>query len=155
MSQREDAMTVARRVLTCTAAIAALAATALIALEARAGDILADWNTAKIPPPPEAKPVTLEGRTTALLLLDYMKDGCNRRERCRAIMPGMKALHDAARGAGAMLFYTLVGGDNPKPTDVVEGVQPKDGEWVFQRGPDKFLGSPLEQRLKDPGIRTL
>jgi nicotinamidase-related amidase len=99
--------------------------------------------------------VTLEGRSTALLILDYMKAGCQRRESCRAIMPGMKQLHDAARAGGAMLFYTLVGGDNPKPSDVVEGVQPKEGEWVFQRGPDKFLGSPLEQRLKERNIRTV
>src|SRR5262249_23538955 len=87
--------------------------------------------------------------------LDYMKAGCDRRESCKSTIPGMKKLHDDARAHGAMLFYTLVGGDNPKPTDVVDGVQPKDGEWVFQRGPDKFLGSPVEQRLKERGIRSV
>ena len=63
---------------------------------------------------------------------------------------------DAARAAGAMVFYTLVGGSNPTPADIVDpGIAPRDGEWVFQRGPDKFLGSPLEQRLKDRGIKTV
>ena len=45
---------------------------------------------------------------------------------------------------------------NPGPADVVgPGIAPRDGEWVFQRGPDKFLGSDLEKRLKDRGIKTV
>jgi isochorismate hydrolase len=54
-----------------------------------------------------------------------------------------------------MLFYTLVGGGSPTAADVVAGMTPKEGEWVVQRGPDKFLGSPLEQRLKDRGIKSV
>jgi nicotinamidase-related amidase len=54
-----------------------------------------------------------------------------------------------------MVFYTLVGSGSPTPADVAEGMTPKDGEWVLQRGPDKFLGSPLEQRLKERGIKTV
>lgn len=140
-----------RSLLLCSA-VAALAGVA--APSARA-DIITDWNSVKMPPAPELKPVTLDGKTTALLILDFMQDGCKRRPRCLAIVPPMKKLHDEARAAGAMLFYTLVGGKDPKPTDVVDGVRPKDGEWVPQRGPDKFLGSPLEQRLKDHGIKTV
>jgi nicotinamidase-related amidase len=37
----------------------------------------------------------------------------------------------------------------------LERFHTEDGEWVYQRGPDKFLGSPLEQRLKDRGIKTV
>jgi nicotinamidase-related amidase len=54
-----------------------------------------------------------------------------------------------------MLFYTLVGGGSPTGADVAPGLTPKDGEWVIQRGPDKFLGSPLEQRLKERGITSV
>jgi nicotinamidase-related amidase len=147
-------MTIARHLLTCTAAVTAIAAIA-VAVPQSAADILSDWKGVTLPPPPEPKPVTLEGKTTAFLMLDFMKEGCNRRPRCLAIVPAMKRMHDAARANGALVFYTLVGGSNPKPTDVVEGVQPKDGEWVFQRGPDKFLGSLLEQRLKERGIKTV
>jgi len=64
-------------------------------------------------------------------------------------------LLETARAAGAMVFYTLVGGGSPTAADVVEGLTPKEGEWVVQRGPDKFLGSPLEQRLKERGITTV
>ena len=136
-------------------ALVALALAAVAAPQARAADIMAEWATVKLPPPPELKPVTLEGKTTALLILDVMKESCARRPRCTEMVPNLKKLHDAARAAGAMVFYTLVGGGNPTAADVVAGLTPKDGEWVVQRGPDKFLGSPLEQRLKERGITTV
>ena len=50
-------------------------------------DIIADWNTAVAPPPPELKEVTVDPATTALLFLDIMKGGCTARRaaslRCR------------------------------------------------------------------------
>ncbi|TMA91943.1 MAG: cysteine hydrolase [Deltaproteobacteria bacterium] len=123
---------------------------------APAADIIAEWATVKAPPVPELKPVTLDGKTTALLILDMMKTNCPKRPRCSATVPNVKKLHDAARAAGAMVFYSLVGGDNPTPADIVDpGIAPRDGEWVFQRGPDKFLGSGLEERLKARGIKTV
>jgi nicotinamidase-related amidase len=134
---------------------AALAFAILAASPSPAADIIAEWATVKAPPPPELKPVTLDGKTTALLILDMMKRGCTARPRCVATVPNVKKLHDAARAAGAMVFYSLVG-DNPVPTEVIDpGFAPKDGEWVEQRGPDKFLGSGLDERLKARGIKTV
>jgi nicotinamidase-related amidase len=133
-----------------------LALAALPAPPAHAGDIIAEWAAVKPPPVPELKPATLDGKTTALLILDLMKSNCGRRPRCLATVPNVKKLHDAARGAGAMVFYTLVGSANPTPADMVDpAIAPRDGEWVVQRGPDKFLGSGLEHRLKDRGIKTV
>lgn len=136
-------------------ALMALALAAVAVPQARAADIMKEWASVKLPPAPELKPVTLEGKTTALLILDVMKGSCARRVRCTEMLPNLKKLHDAARAAGAMVFYTLVGGSNPTAADVAAGLTPKEGEWVFQRGPDKFLGSPLEQRLKEHGIKTV
>jgi nicotinamidase-related amidase len=144
-----------KRTLARGAMAIALALAAFAAPQARAADIMAEWATVKVPPPPELKPVTLDGKVTALLILDVMKESCARRPRCTEMVPNLKKLHDAARSAGAMVFYTLVGGGNPTAADVVAGLTPKDGEWVVQRGPDKFLGSPLEQRLKERGITTV
>jgi nicotinamidase-related amidase len=128
----------------------------LTASPALAADIIAEWATVKAPPVPELKPVTLDSKTTALLILDMMKRGCSARPRCVATVPNVKKLHDAARAAGAMVFYSLVGGDNPTPADIVDpGIAPRDGEWVFQRGPDKYLGSGLDERLKARGIKTV
>src|SRR6476646_5374129 len=124
-------------------------------MPAHTADIITEWATVKTPPVPELKPVTLDGKTTALLILDMMKSGCTARPRCVATVPNVKKLHDAARAAGAMVFYSLVGGDKPTPADIMDpGFAPKEGEWVVQRGPDKFLGSGLDERLKERGIKT-
>ena len=52
-----------------TAAIA-LAAASYGAAPARAADIIADWPTIQMPPPPVLKPATLDPKTTALFLFD-------------------------------------------------------------------------------------
>src|SRR4051794_19429609 len=133
----------------------AIVSIALGVLPANAADVMKEWANIKAPAAPEVKAVTLEGKTTALLILDVMKESCARRPRCTEILPGPKNLQDGPRPPGAMVFYPLVGGGGPGPADVAEGLTPKDGEWVVQRGPDKFLGSPLEQRLKEHGIKTV
>jgi nicotinamidase-related amidase len=138
------------------ALVVALAVISFTTSTAFAADIVTEWVTVKAPPVPELKPVTLDGKTTALLILDMMKGGCSARPRCVATVPNVKKLHDAARAAGAMVFYTLVGGDKPTPADIMDtGFAPRDGEWVAQRGPDKFLGSGLDERLKAQGIKTV
>src|SRR4029453_9464732 len=156
-AQREEtkggeAMTIRLLRLNSLAAITFIVAFAILPVRA---DILSDWTSVKPPPPPELKPVTLEGKTTALLILDVMKESCARRPRCSAIVPSLRQLHDAARSSGAMVFYTLVGAGNPDASHVADGLTPGDGEWIYQRGPDKFLNSPLEERLKQRGIRTV
>jgi nicotinamidase-related amidase len=138
--------------------VAAAAGALIIAFAASsAADILDEWDAVKSPPKPELKAVTLEGSTTALLILDMMKAGCGARPRCVATIPNVKRLHDAARAAGAMVWYSLVGVDGKAtPADVIDpGFMPRDGEWARQGGPDKFLGSNLEEKLKARGIKTV
>ena len=136
-------------------ALAAVGAV-IVVTPSHAADVIAEWATVKAPPVPELKPVTLEGKTTALLILDLQKPSCTmeRRVRCVATIPKIKALMDRARAAGATVIYSLAGEGDPK-TIADPGLAPKDGEWMAQRGPDKFLGSNLEQRLKDHGIKTV
>jgi nicotinamidase-related amidase len=149
-------MLTTRTVLRFTAA-AAVAMMITFAASSWAADILDDWATAKAPPPPELKPVTLEGSTTALLILDMMKANCGARPRCVATVPNVKRLNDAARAAGAMVWYSLVGSNGmATPADVIDpGFTPRDGEWARQNGPDKFIGSNLEEKLKARGIKTV
>ena len=138
-----------------TAFVVLLVVASLTASPSPAGDIIAEWATVKAPPVPELKPVALDAKTTALLILDMMKSGCSARPRCVATVPNIKKLHDAARAAGAMVFYSLVG-EKPVPGEVIDpGFAPREGEWVAQRGPDKFLGSGLDDRLKAKGIKTV
>ncbi len=138
----------------CTLAAAGALLMAFAALSAT--DILDDWATVKAPPKPELKPVTVEASTTALLILDMMKQNCGARPRCVATIPNIKRLHDAARSAKAMVWYSLVGGEGKAvPTEVIDqGFAPHDGEWARTNGPDKFLGTNLEETLKAHGIKT-
>src|SRR5215475_4242149 len=130
----------------------ALAVVATVAAPARANDIIAEWATVKPPPAPELKPATVDPRTTALLVLDLMKANCGTRPRCIATVPNVKKLIEAARAHDMMVFYSMVGA-TPKPEGMVDQtLAPRDGEWVVRGGADKFIGSDLEQRLKDKGI---
>jgi len=143
------------RILTRSALAAAGALIIAFAASFAATDIVEDWDTVKPPPKPEVKAVTLEPSTTALLILDMSKDGaCKTRPRCMATIPNVKRLHDAAQAAGVMLWYSI--GAKSEPADMIgPGFAPRDGEWAHQGGPDKFLGSNLEEKLKGRGIKTV
>jgi hypothetical protein len=58
-----------------------------------------EWAGVKAPPPPEVKSVTLDPKTTALLLIDIIKQTCNmqRRPRCVAMVPKVQKLLAEAR----------------------------------------------------------
>lgn len=131
----------------------AIAASILSAIPAHATDVIAEWPTIQMPPPPTLKPVTVDPKSTALLLLDFMTENCGQRPRCAASVPTVKALHDRARAASVLVEYTLPGGGKI----IDEAIAPREGEVVDQRpgGPDKFLGDDLDQRLKDHGIKTV
>ena len=142
------------RTLLLGAAIAAIALILTFAALASA-DILDDWAKVQPPPPPELKPVKLDGATTAFLILDMVPPQCDHNPRCAATVPKIKQLHDAARKAGAMFWYAVPGKD-AKPDEVYSGFRPAgDGEWEPIQGPDKFRGgSKLEDKLKARGIKT-
>ena len=135
------------------AASVAVAASTHSAIPAHATDVIAEWSTIQMPPAPTLKAVTVDPKSTALLLLDFMTENCGQRPRCVAAVPTVKALHDRARAANMLVEYTLPG--DGKIID--EGIAPREGEVVDQRpgGPDKFLGDDLDQRLKAHGIKTV
>ncbi len=120
-------------------------------------DVISDWSTAVAPPAPELKDVTVDPSTTALLLLDIMKEGCGARPRCVAAVPNIKKMHDEARAHDMIVWYSLVGsGGKATPDDIMDpAIKPRTGEWYRQGGPDKFLGSTLDPILKQAGIKTV
>ncbi|HEY2533414.1 MAG TPA: isochorismatase family protein [Xanthobacteraceae bacterium] len=122
-------------------------------IPARAADVVAEWSTIQMPPAPTLKAVTVDPKTTALFLFDFMTSNCGERPRCVAAVPTLKVLHDRARAAGMLVAYTLPGGGKI----IDSSIAPRDGEVVNQKpgGPDKFLGNDLDQRLKDHGIKTV
>jgi nicotinamidase-related amidase len=136
--------------------VALIAAAIFSAQPAGAGDVITDWDSVKLPPKPELKSVTVDPKTTALLVLDLMKDNCGARPRCLPIVPTVKKLIDQARAHNMMVVYNLTGAS--KPEDMVDAsVMPKPGDFMIKngRGGDKFIDSNLGAGLKEKGIKTV
>lgn len=131
--------------------VAAVAAM-LVTSRAMALD-LSEWPSIQMPPPPELKPATVDPKTSALFLFDFMTENCGARPRCVEIVPKLKALQEKARAANMPVFFTLPG--NGKPID--PALTPRAGELVDQKqgGPDKFLNDDLDQSLRAKGIKTV
>ena len=137
------------------AAIATLAVLATNA--AHAQTIIDDWYQAKLPPPPALKPVTIDPKTTALLVMDFTVQTCTpeKRKRCADSVPKVKKFVEDARGKGALIIYS-VAVPGSVATDVLKDLTPAAGEQVLPPlGPDKFINSDLEKTLKDKGIKTV
>lgn len=132
------------------AAVTAALVVGALALPAQAANIVDEWASVKAPAAPELKPVTVDPKTTALLMLDFMNQNCGKRPRCLATIPAMKKLLDEARAAKVLVVYSIIA--NTTTADVIADVAPKADEPHVQSGPDKFLRTDLEKILKDKGI---
>lgn len=139
--------------------LAALAAVLVYAAPAPAQTIIDEWASVKAPPAPELKPVTVDPKTTALMVMDLVKQFCNEknRPRCIASIPKIEKLLAAARAKGVMVIYTTV---PPVPiADTLPAIAPKGNEPVVTAWVDKFIlvdkDTGLEKMLKDKGITTI
>jgi nicotinamidase-related amidase len=135
---------------------AALAAVtvAVLSLPAQAGDIVSEWASVKTPPAPAVKAVTVDPKTTALLMLDFMKQNCGVRPRCVATVPAAKKLLDEARAAKATVIYSYFANHTAK--DILDkGLMPKPGEASVTSFANKYIGTDLDKILKDKGIKTV
>jgi nicotinamidase-related amidase len=124
---------------------------------AHAQTIIDEWSQAKLPPPPQLKPVTIVPKETALLVMDFTVQTCTpeKRKRCADSVPKVKKLVEEARAKGALIIYS-VAVPGSVPTDVLKDLMPAPGEQILPPlGPDKFIGSDLEKTLKDKGIKTV
>jgi nicotinamidase-related amidase len=122
-----------------------------------AGDITAEWANVTPPAAPELKQVTVDPKTTALLVLDFGKNNCGVRPRCLANVPNVKKLIDEARTHNMMVAYTLPGQERSAAGLVDQSLAPRPDEFLIQGsgGADKFIRSNLDQGLKDKGIKTV
>jgi nicotinamidase-related amidase len=120
-----------------------------------AGTIIDEWSSIKVPPPPKLEPVTVDPKTTALLLLDFVPPICNkeRRPRCVASLPAVGKLLTGARDSRTMVVYSVAG--TVKPADILAPLTPLGSEPVVRAHADKFIGTDLEKILKDKGIKTV
>ena len=123
---------------------------------AQSKTIIDEWASVQPPKPPELKPVTIDPKVTALLVLDLVRQGCNaeRRPRCVASIPKIQALLSQARATGVMVIDTHYIGT--APGDILKEVAPLAGETVLGGTiSDKFLGTDLEKMLKGKDIKIV
>lgn len=120
---------------------------------ASAQTIVDEWANVKAPPPPELKLATINPKTTALLMLDFMNSNCGKRPRCLASLPAVKNFLVEARSKGMMVVYAT--GPGGKVADTMAAVAPTGSEPVISAGVDKFLNTDLDKILKEKGIQTV
>jgi nicotinamidase-related amidase len=144
------------RILTASLLSAGLFVMPGLATPATAQTIIDEWPNVKAPPAPALTAVTVDPKTTALLLLDLIKQTCNsdRRPRCVASLPKEKKLLDQARANGLLVVYSVVSGISTA-ADILPDVTPQANEPVVKGELDKFEGSDLDKILKDKGIKTV
>ena len=101
--------------------------------------IIDEWETVQAPKPPELKPVTMDPKTTALLVLDFVKQNCNneRRPRCVTSVPNVQALLNLARSKGVAVVYSIT--TAATPADTLKDVAPLEGEPIVKASADKFF----------------
>jgi nicotinamidase-related amidase len=124
---------------------------------AHAETVIDEWAGVKLPPPPALKPVTLVANETALLAMDFTTQTCTpqRRLRCANQVPQVAKLIAEARRKGVLIVYS-VALPGSTAADILKEVAPAPGEPVLPPlGPDKFVNSDLDKRLKDRGIKTV
>jgi predicted xylose isomerase-like sugar epimerase len=107
---------------------AVVAAAAFLAVDTvRAQTVIEEWNSAKAPKAPELKAVSVDPKKTALLVMDFNKNGCTpeRRARCVAALPKVQKILNEARAKGVLVVHTLSG--TTTPPDIVTELTPKSG----------------------------
>lgn len=134
---------------------------------ARAETIVDEWPKVEIPPAPELKKVTVDPKTTVLLVMGFVRDSCNvtRRPRCAATIPTVAKLLAGARAHGVFVMHS-VPSTNPGEDYIVKELVPLNGEGIIPpNGPNKFLpvdpefpqfaDFSLDKILHDKGIKTV
>jgi nicotinamidase-related amidase len=124
-------------------------------MPAHAATIIDEWGSVQAPPAPELKSAAVDAGTTALLVLDLVKQACNdqRRPRCVPTLGAVHTLLTRARGADMKVVYSLVAGG--AVADILPPVAPLGGEPMVSSGTDKFLGTDLDAVLHASGIKTV
>src|SRR5262249_3017103 len=118
-------------------------------------DLISDWPTITMPPRPTLKPATVDPKTTALFLFDFMTSNCGERPRCVEAVPKLKALHDRARAANMLAAYTMPGdGKNLRPGHRAARGRSRRSEarrtrQVSRRRPRSAIEDPRDQD-RDP-----
>jgi nicotinamidase-related amidase len=130
-------------------------AAALWAAPVQAQTIVDEWASVKAHAPIELKTVKVDPKTTALLVLDLIKQTCNaeRRPRCLASLPKVEKFLAEARAKGMPVVHSIVA--SATVADIAPQVAPKEGEPVVSSVANKFIRTDLDKILKERGVTTV
>ena len=110
--------------------------------------------TLQMPALPDPVRVTLNPRTTALMVLDYVEPICNSQPRCKGqMLPVMAPFMERVRKAGLVVAY---GTREQNMTKWLKEVAPAPGDIkIVNTAQDRFYNTDLDNALKAKGIKTL
>jgi nicotinamidase-related amidase len=139
----------------------------VLAGNAHSQNIIEEWASVAVPPPPTLSPVTVDPETTVLLVMGLVEQSCNaqRRPRCAATIPAVKRLLDGARSHGVFVMFSVPSKDPTGEEIFGELARIPGEELIPPNGPNKFLpydfdfnrfdGLDLDAILKARGIETV
>lgn len=142
-------MTLRARILS----LALLAAPFALAQPGHAADIIDNWSQVQGPAVPKLEDVTIDPKTTALLMLDFLKLNCTPNPVCMGTLPAMQGLVSTARQKKMLVVYTMF--PPAKPTDILPQVAPTKSDPMITAFLDKFLDTNLDAVLKKHHIKTV
>ncbi len=110
--------------------------------------------TLQMPATPDPARVTLDPKTTALIVLDYVEDICNAQPTCKGqMLPAMIPFLERVRKAGLVVAY---GTRERNMTHWLKEVAPAAGDIkIINFAQDRFYNTDLDKVLKAKGIKTL
>ena len=111
-------------------------------------------QTLQMPAMPDPARITLNSKTTALMVLDYVEDICATQPNCRSqMLPAMTPFMERVRKAGLIVAY---GTRAQNMTHWLKEVAPVEGDIkIVNTAQDRFYNTDLDQALKAKGITTL
>jgi nicotinamidase-related amidase len=106
---------------------------------------------------PDAKPLTLDPKTTAVLVLDLNARCEDPKQVCSKITAPVGEFLEKARAATVPIIYTVSLSAKGKPIgELAVPLKRKEGEPViYPDAFDKFAGGELQAWLKEKGAKTL
>ncbi len=110
--------------------------------------------TLQMPATPDPARVTLDPKTTALIVLDYVEEICSRQPTCKGqMLPAMTPFMGRVRKAGLVVAY---GTREHNMAHWLKEVAPAPNDIkIVNSAQDRFYNTDLDKMLKAKGIKTL
>src|SRR5882762_1113925 len=111
-------------------------------------------QTLQMPAMPDPARITLDSKTTALMVLDYVEDICATQPKCKSqMLPAMTPFMERVRKAGLVVAY---GTRAQNMTKWLKEVAPAAGDIkIINTAQDRFYNTDLDKELKAKGITTI